>query len=156
MEMYYFEIYKLSSTFVTALQIKYDKYWRGLPMIRVLLVEDNPKDLSRIRDSLTNVSRNPYLESFEFLEAESLAKGMHHLQSGGIDVVLLDLGLPDAREFEGIDRIKTTFPSVPIIVLTHQQEDLLVSIEALKRGAQDYYCKDQVNESQMLDRIIRY
>lgn len=125
-------------------------------MIRVLLIEDNPQDVERIRSGLSRFDRGPYLESFEFLLASTLQDGLSQIETHEVHVVLLDLGLPDSRNFDGIDRLKNKNPSIPIIVLTAQRENTLITIEALKHGAQDYFCKNQLDEASSLDRTIRY
>ena len=71
-------------------------------------------------------------------------------------MALLDLGLPDTRDFEGIERLKKEFPLTPVIVLTKQREETLVALEAVKRGAQDYFSKSHLSGNCSLDRIIRY
>src|ERR1700722_2216839 len=125
-------------------------------MIKALLIEDNPEDILKIKRALTNSEDGVFLESFEFIEASSLNKGLEILKSEKIDVILLDIGLPDTRDFSGIDRLKKEMLLAPIIVLTKQREETLVTIEAVKRGAQDYFSKNQLSDMSSLDRVIRY
>lgn len=125
-------------------------------MIRVMLIEDNPGHRARIQDALAPREFLGFLEPFEFFAAGSLGAALHALRECKADVILLDLGLPDSREFDGIDRLRSEFPLVPIIVLTGQLEDTIIGLEAVKRGAQDYFSKSQLGEMFALERVIRY
>jgi len=125
-------------------------------MIKLLLVEDDPRDAEAIQAALSGGGSGQYLEPFEFISARSLQQGLAILREREVDVVLLDLDLPDARDFHGIDRLKREFPTVPMIVLTKQNEETLVALEAVKRGAQDYFSKNQLDDYLSLDRVIRY
>ena len=116
----------------------------------VLLIEDNPGDARLIREQLAEA------ESIQFrMEwAESLAAGLAPLNRGDIDVVLVDLGLPDSQGLDTLMRLKASTTNTPIIVLTGLNDKKL-ALEALRAGAQDYLVKGQVN-SDALERIIRY
>ena len=70
--------------------------------IKVLLIEDNPGDARLIQEMLTEVRDSP----FDLEYAERLSAGLEHLGSGRIDLVLLDLSLPDAR---GLDTFVKLF-----------------------------------------------
>jgi CheY-like chemotaxis protein len=60
--------------------------------ITVLLIEDNPGDARMVRESLTGPSATAPFFQMEW--RDRLASGLERLRFGGIDVVLLDLGLP--------------------------------------------------------------
>lgn len=124
-------------------------------MIRVLLIEDDPRDAQEVKAALSH-SGGSYLESFEFSLQDTLQRGLEVLKAQKVDVILLDLDLPDARDFYGLDRLRRDFPRVPLIVLTKQNEETLIALEAVKRGAQDYFSKRYLRESSSLDRVIRY
>ncbi len=125
-------------------------------MIRVLLIEDNEDDALKIRKALSKSADGIFLDGFDFVMASSLRQGIKALGSENIDVVLLDLGLPDARGFEGIVRLRKAFPFIPTIILTKQHEETLIAVEAVKMGAQDYFSKSNLSDIFSLDRIIRY
>jgi PAS domain-containing protein len=80
--------------------------------------------------------------------------GLERLVEGGIDVVLLDLGLPDSRGLETLNRAHTQAPEVPIVVLTGLADET-VGVKAVQEGAQDYLVKGQV-DGDVLVRAIRY
>ncbi|HKS65971.1 MAG TPA: ATP-binding protein [Candidatus Acidoferrales bacterium] len=117
---------------------------------KVLLVEDNPGDARLIRESLTEMGRDP----FDLETADRLATALRRLAEGGIDAVLLDLALPDSKGKETFTRAKEKAPSVPIIILTGLGDEGL-ALKMVQEGAQDYVAKLDLNGN-TLSRAIRY
>jgi PAS domain S-box-containing protein len=118
--------------------------------IKVLLVEDNPGDVRLIREMLKEVKTT--LAALE--ETSSLTAAVERLAKGGIDAVLLDLGLPDSQGINTFLKIHDQFPGTPIVVLTGLIDERL-GLQAVRQGAQDYLVKGQVH-SQWLCRAIFY
>jgi signal transduction histidine kinase len=118
--------------------------------IHILLIEDNPGDAELLEVMLAQVSGAPF--SLEC--ADHLAKGLARLTAGGIDIVLLDLSLPDSHGLDTFRRVKAAAPSVPIVVLSGTSDEML-AVKAVHEGSQDYLVKGQVN-SQLLARGLRY
>jgi len=118
--------------------------------MRLLLVEDNPGDLRFIREMLAE-TRDLV---FELETRDSLAAARERLQQGSIDLVLLDLGLPDSRGFDTFVETLSAAPEVPIVVLTGLYDEEL-AVKAVAEGAQDYLVKGQFDRS-LLVRAIRY
>jgi sigma-B regulation protein RsbU (phosphoserine phosphatase) len=118
--------------------------------IRVLLIEDNPADTRLIREILAEDKGTP----FELECADRLATGLACLARGGIDVVLLDLGLPDSQGLSTLVKVQAEALTVPVVVLTCLDDEAL-AVEAVQEGAQDYLVKGQV-DSNLLARSIRY
>jgi signal transduction histidine kinase/DNA-binding LytR/AlgR family response regulator len=125
-------------------------------MINVILIEDSADDVTLILKALNRSDDNPYLEPFEFSFARSFNAGLEIVRNKKIDVALLDLGLPDTREFDGIDRLRNELPHMPVVVLTRQREETSIAIEALKRGAQDYFNKSHLTDGGSLEKVIRH
>ena len=118
--------------------------------IKILLIEDNPAYARLIKDMLLDAKNI----SFELECADRLSAGLDRLAQGGIDVVLLDLMLPDSEGLATFIRAQAAAPEVPIIVLTGlADEDLAAS--AVRSGAQDYLTKGHM-EGDSLVRAIRY
>jgi len=117
--------------------------------IRVLLVEDNPGDARLIVEMLRDVSDQFDLESVGQLDAALEALGR-----AAVDVVLLDLGLPDCQGLETFERTRQGAGSEPIIVISGL-DDEAVALEAVRSGAQDYLVKGRI-EGQGLARVIRH
>jgi diguanylate cyclase (GGDEF)-like protein len=121
-----------------------------IEMIVVLLIEDNHDDALLIQRYLSKAIK----VSYQIHHVDELRKGLDFLNSGGVDVVLLDLGLPDAQGLSAFENVYAISPNVPIIVLTgHDDDDL--AMEAVHKGAQDYLVKGQIAGS-LLQRAIRY
>ncbi len=117
--------------------------------IDVLLIEDNPDDAALIQDILTATIPAQYkLES-----ADDLSSGLERIKAGEIDIVLLDLSLPDSQGLETFDKVQSQAPTIPIVVLTGL-EDESVGVKAVYRGAQDYLVKGDV-ESKLLIRAMQ-
>ena len=118
--------------------------------LQVLLIEDNPGDVRLIREMLAEAGTSDIgIES-----AESLSAGLEILTTGGLDVILLDLGLPDSQGLATLGRLYARVPDIPIVVLTGHGDEA-VAIEAVKQGAQDYLVKGEVDEK-LLVRSIHY
>src|SRR5262249_54786974 len=76
------------------------------------------------------------------------------VDTGQFDMVILDLGLPDADGLEAVERLHDCVTEIPIIVLTARSDEAL-ALAALKSGVEDYLVKDAVNH-QTLARSLRY
>ena len=104
--------------------------------IKTLLVEDNPGDSRLIREMLAEARG----VTFNLEYADRLQTGLEHLREGGIDVILLDLGLPDSQGLETLSKTYAQAPEVPIVVLTGLDDEML-GVQAVNKGAQDYLIK---------------
>jgi diguanylate cyclase (GGDEF)-like protein/PAS domain S-box-containing protein len=118
--------------------------------VNILLVEDNPGDARLLREML----KEPASRNYDLTHLESMKKAMSHLVANAVDIVLLDLGLPDVQGLEAIRRAHAAAPRVPLVVLTALDDDSLAS-QALREGAQDYLIKGQI-ETRGLLRALRY
>ena len=117
--------------------------------ITVLMIEDNPIHARLIQNLLDSSDL-----TYDLLTADSLAKGIERLDQGKIDVVLLDLVLPDSAEIATLESVRAAAPDLPIIVLT-SLDDVSLAAKAVEAGAQDYLIKTDVN-SMLLARSIHY
>ena len=120
------------------------------PPIKLLLVEDE-RDLAEVmKKSLTESA----IPAFQVELAESLNGCLERLAAGGVDVLLLDLNLPDSKGLETFLRVVDKAPQVPTVILT-AHDDAAMAIDAVRRGAQEYLVKGEA-EIKLLSRIIRY
>jgi sigma-B regulation protein RsbU (phosphoserine phosphatase) len=120
------------------------------PPTRVLLVEDNPGDARLIREFI----READAESFDVERAERLDAALARLAQEGVDLVLLDLSLPDSHGIETFRKLHTAAPNVPTIVLSGLNDES-VALQAVHDGAQDYLMKGQ-GDGRLLVRAMRY
>jgi signal transduction histidine kinase len=118
--------------------------------LTVLLVEDNPGDARLIQEALADSIQGTFVVE----TADRLAIALRRLSAGGIDAVLLDLGLPDSEGQRTFEKTKAHAPTVPIIVLTGLGDEAM-ALQMVREGAQDYVAKVDLNGS-ILSRAIRY
>ncbi len=121
------------------------------PEFRILLVEDDPGDVELIQILLTEQkSLAATLKS-----APTLSEGIALVQEDHeIDVILLDLSLPDEYGLETFRQLHGEFPLLPIVVLTGNSDDQ-VAMQALSEGAQDYLIKGEFS-GRLLVRSMQY
>jgi CheY-like chemotaxis protein len=117
--------------------------------LRLLVVEDSPADMELIRAKLEGVAAS---RAFEIEAVDRLSTALRRLKSA--DVVLLDLGLPDTHGLDGVMRLVSEAPEMPVVVLTGR-EDADLGLRAVREGAQDFLLKDKVDGA-LLDRSLRY
>src|SRR6185295_5035578 len=91
---------------------------------------------------------------FTMLCADDLRSGMDLLVNNPVEVVLLDLMLPDSQGIETVRRLRAKAPDVPVVVLTGMSDDEM-GLEAVQNGAQDYQSKGRLNEHS-LKRTLSY
>jgi len=119
-------------------------------VLNVLLVEDNSGDAHLIKRLLTKSSATKYaVDSVNRLNA-----GIERCDQGSVDVVLLDLGLPDSQGLATVATMRAAVPHVPIIVLTGL-DDLELAVHSVREGAQDYLVKGTATVD-TLERAIYY
>jgi formate hydrogenlyase transcriptional activator len=109
--------------------------------LRILLIEDNAGDARLLREALSTEPKDAFVLNHSFRMSDAVAQ----LAAGNVDVVLLDLGLPDAHGLDSIRRIVAAGPNFPVIVLTGL-DDQVMAARALKEGAQDYLIKGQIDD----------
>ncbi len=116
----------------------------------LLIIEDNPGDARLLREMLRE--NGAWLA--ELIIAKTMAEAIECLAEHPVDIVLLDLGLPDVEGLAAIRRARAAAPGVPLVVLTGMDDEALAA-QSLQEGAQDYLIKGQI-ESRGLLRALRY
>lgn len=106
------------------------------PVLRILLIEDNRGDAELVKDALASSGGAP----FRVCCAEALLPGLDRLARGDIDLVLLDLSLPDSEGLDGLSAVRVHAPTVPVVVLTGFDSEALAA-RAVQSGAQEYLVK---------------
>jgi diguanylate cyclase (GGDEF)-like protein len=117
--------------------------------LHLLLVEDGPEYALLVEEMLR--------EAFDDLDLTYRARisdAESALRAGGIDCVLLDLGLPDASGLEGLERVQQAAPEVPVVVLSGVEREE-TAVQAVHDGAQDYVVKRHAHPHRVA-RSIRY
>ena len=122
----------------------------GEAPIRVLLIEDNPGDAGLVRAMLAESLGARFIVEW----VQSLQTGRTRLGLGEIDIVLLDLSLPDSQGLGGLTAVRIAAPDVPVVIMTgFANQD--IAQQAVRLGAQDYLIKGEIS-GEALARILRY
>ncbi len=117
--------------------------------MRVLIVEDSTTDSTIVQRYLQRDSETPEVHT-----AARLSDALAIAQTAGLDVILLDMSLPDVQGVDAVRRMRTAAPHVPIVVLSGL-EDESVATQAVQAGAQDYLIKGHLDHVS-LRRALRY
>lgn len=107
-------------------------------MKNILIIDDEEK----LRGLLARIVKS---EGFDVLEAGDLKSGFKKLEQHEIDVVLCDVKLPDGNGVDFLEKIKTHFPQVEVILLTAFGK-IADGVQAMKNGAFDYIVKGDDND----------
>lgn len=118
--------------------------------IKVLVVEDT-KEHAQLLEHILSASTYP---RFTPVLAYTMAEGVQKLKAGGIELVLLDLTLPDSLPSQTFHTVKELAPELAIVVVSGVA-DVSKAIELVQAGAQDYLIKGQV-DSNLLLRSLQY
>lgn len=123
---------------------------RLAPVVKVLLVDDDPDFTKVLQPSLRAYTRVVYaIET-----AETLQTALAALREKTFDLILLDLVLPDSRGLGTFEKIVAAHAEIACVILSGMSDEAL-SLEAVKKGAQDYVVKGEVR-GEMLGRILSY
>jgi signal transduction histidine kinase len=118
--------------------------------LEVLLVEDDASMAAFLQKKILS-ARNT---NFSVTKAGSLALALDCLGKKNVDVVLLDLMLPDSQELDTVNRVISEAPDIPIVVLSGLDDEDL-ALKAVQIGAQDYLVKGPL-DSKLLTQVILY
>ena len=121
------------------------------PMYTILIVDDNPKNLFTLRTLLE-------LElSAEILEADSGSTTLEKISQGKIDLILLDIQMPDMDGFEvaRFIRQRKKYQHIPIIFLTAYYKSDEFKHKGLEGGAIDYLTKP-IDDDILMNRVKAY
>ncbi|HRJ60193.1 MAG TPA: response regulator [Azospirillaceae bacterium] len=120
----------------------------GAPLVRVLLVEDEPADARLVMREL----RLSGGDGFSVAHAPTLA-AVRPLSDQGVDVVLLDLSLPDSFGLATLKAVQELLPQqCPILILTGH-DDHVTALAAVEAGAQDFLVKGRADGLQLTRAI---
>ncbi|OGV38852.1 MAG: hypothetical protein A2020_13045 [Lentisphaerae bacterium GWF2_45_14] len=119
-------------------------------IVKILMIEDNVS-FAFLAGKYLSLS-----SSFkaEFVTHQSLGEGLKYLEGNNVDVILLDLHLPDSKGLDTVNRVISEYPHIPVIVLTSFDDEDTAS-EAIKKGAQEYLIKTEL-ASEALSKTISY
>src|SRR5580658_5509608 len=115
---------------------------------RILVIDDEPD----IRESLEALLSS---ENYRVELAFNATEGLKKLETSTYDLVLVDLMMPDKSGMEVLEEIRVRDRETPLFMIT-AYGSIEVAVEALKRGANDYFAKPWDNEKLLIeiDRMI--
>jgi len=114
----------------------------------ILSIEDNEEAMFLVKSAIEEFGDGKYRLEW----ANCLKDGVNRLSKGGVDLVLLDLGLPDSSGSLTYDSVRTNAPEVPVLVLTGDGTEETEST-VIDRGGEDYLVKDQVSGALLVQAI---
>lgn len=120
-----------------------------MKVVKLLLIEDSPFQSELLKDLLLADD-----QEYELSIRPTVEAGLIRLSESEVDLILLDLNLPDSQGEETFTTVHAAAASVPIIVTTGLEDEAL-ALRLVKRGAQDYLLKSQIDRP-ILARSIRY
>jgi diguanylate cyclase (GGDEF)-like protein/PAS domain S-box-containing protein len=119
-------------------------------MMKILLVEDNAGDTRLLKEML----KEQATQDIEVAHVTCMGEAESYVTRHSIDIIVLDLGLPDGQGLDVVRRAYAAAPRVALVVLTGLDDESL-AVQALQEGAQDYFVKGQT-EARWLLRALRY
>jgi hypothetical protein len=109
-------------------------------ILHVLIVEDNPADADLMREALPETG----FMRFHSESVSQLSEALSRLESGGIDMIMTDLGLPDSQGLSTFRKLRQAAADITIIVLTCSDNQEM-AVTAVREGAQDFLVKGQTS-----------
>ena len=104
--------------------------------VRVLIADDHPLMRTALREAVV-----AYIHGAEIEEASSLMSLTEKLHAQpGVDLLLLDLRMPDAQGFSALVQIRTQFPEIPVVIVSAADDRESVN-RAILLGAAGYIGK---------------
>lgn len=123
----------------------------GTTVIQAFLVVDaSLADVHLFQQMLAE----PGAQGITLLHVTSMREAEAYLAGHAVDLIVLDLGLPDVQGLGAVRRAYAAAPHIPLVVLTGVEDESL-AIHALQEGAQDYLIKGHI-ETRGLLRALRY
>ncbi len=119
--------------------------------IRVLLIEDSPDYASLV---LRWLAADEDHREFTLMWTDSLSAGLTRLAQGGIDLILMDLGLPDSDGLDTFVTLRAHERELPIIVLSGTDGESM-ALRTIQLGAQDYLVKSTCTPEHLI-RTLRH
>ena len=104
----------------------------------ILLIEDNKSDQKIISRYLEEAGLR-----YNLLITDTITDGLEFLINSHIDIILLDLGLPDSIGFKSIQKVLDKSHHTPVIVISGTH-NTIIETQSIKAGAQDYLIKEKL------------
>lgn len=119
--------------------------------MRLLLVESDPEDILFLRDAVMEIGEGDYGRDWvdvEILHANCWSEASAIVAQEHVDVVLLDLELPDSRGVETFRHAQQAAPAIPLVLLI-ERFDQSLGVQLVREGAQDFLVKRDLDCAQL-------
>lgn len=114
--------------------------------LKILIVEDHALTRFALKTAFEDDTKSTII-----FEAENAKKGFDILENENIDIIIMDLGLPDIDGVEATKQIKEKYPSKKVIILSsHEKEEDV--IKSIKAGA-NAYCTKDISPEKLIDIV---
>ncbi|MCB9800132.1 MAG: response regulator [Candidatus Omnitrophica bacterium] len=113
--------------------------------MKILIVDDDEADIELMKELLAEAKFSDKIIEEASTSKDALAK----LAQGSIQVILLDLGLPDSSGLETLKKIRDEYPQIPVIIVSTLEDERLAN-EAVRMGAHEYLIKGQIDATFLL------
>lgn len=107
---------------------------------RVLHIEDSPLQTLIVEKLL---EKRLGKEDYVYVACHSLEEARYRMNDGCLDIVLVDLGLPDSAGIDSVTAVRASCPGIPIVVLTGT-DDITIAKQAIHAGAAAYVLKSDI------------
>ncbi|WP_017714870.1 response regulator [Kamptonema formosum] len=118
--------------------------------VAILLIEDNLEDAELIQEILGYTAS----AQFEVTHVKQVSQALQLLAEECFNVILLGIDLGECQELDTVAQLQRAAPTLPVVVLV-DSDDQQIAAEALRKGAQDYLVKGEV-DCRLLVRALRY
>ena len=116
---------------------------------QILAIEEDPLSAGLLKGWL--LREKAY--NFQLVWRSSLKQGLAVLEDGAIDLIILDLSLPDSTKDQTLNKIERLSESLPVIIFS-ATEDMELAREAVERGAQEFFLKGHIDSTLLCRSII--
>ncbi len=104
--------------------------------MKILVVDDHPLICAALRYALAELQ-----DAVELLDAADLSQALRTAaQHCDLDIILLDLELPDTQGFDGLQRLREHCPGTPVVVISGNENPEVV-VASIDSGAQGFIPK---------------
>lgn len=118
--------------------------------LRILLLEDQEADIELFTEILADTSYSAH----KLQTAGRMSEALQILESHSIDIIVLDLHLPDSRGLETFTQLTEKYPEIPAIIYTIT-DDEDIALDAIRKGADDYLIKGPNLDTVQVEKSIR-
>ncbi len=115
----------------------------------ILLIDKEASDVKCIKSYLLDAGIK-----YDLHHTESLFEGLNYIQTHPVELVLLEINLPDSQGFKTINTFMERASNVPVVVITNTNNEIIGN-QAVKAGAQDFLIKSQL-DAKLFGRSIRF